>query len=238
MVYIHQGQPHQWWSQQQLWGQLQFSCFCLILPSPQSAVGSPARAGCELRPRGLNGVSEGWRQSQSLWSHCGLDTQATKVRGALLPGGRRLNASAFGGPESLHRSSPLWVSAVGMWLRSTQSMRALPPFLVIGWDTMNIGFLQQHLITFWDRLLPLSIISSWLSPAHRLLCFTSHIAALSRSVKSCRSSTFRGDICHSSATDRTCTVEGKTWGKNGCRVCVEVWAHFGSGGHVKNSIGE
>lgn len=71
------------------------------------------------------------------------------MRGMLLPGGHRLSASAFGGPESLSQASPLWVNAVGMWLGSTQSTFALPPFLVIGWDTINInGFCNSILLHF------------------------------------------------------------------------------------------
>lgn len=94
-------------------------------------------------------ASEGWRQSQSLWNYCGLDAQRTKVRGTLLPGGHRLSASAFGGPESRSQASPLWVNAVGMWLGSTQSTFALPPFLVVGRDTINInGFCNSILLHF------------------------------------------------------------------------------------------
>lgn len=64
------------------------------------------------------------------------------MRGMLLPGGRRLDTSVLRDQnDSISQASLLWVSAVGMRLRSRRSTFALPLFLVIGWGVMNIhGF--------------------------------------------------------------------------------------------------
>lgn len=120
-----------------------------------------------------------------------------------------------------NQASLLWVSAVGLQLRSRQSTFALPLLLVIGCDTVNAHGFCSSISWNFGGLSPaphyfkLLAGSLWSTPhPHHFLCFhlTSCTAALSRSVKSWQSTRGRRG-CSSSTHFRSWQqwykVEGK-----------------------------